>query len=218
MKSYEQAEGIVMTLMASWAEQNGLLTDDDWVWKVDADEFYEPESAEGMIRALTGVFRQCTFGTVQEWQYAYNLDLCFKSSHGRLVKYKKGSKFTNGINLVWPDGTKVRGTQDFKVSWDIGHMHHLSYAKSPELIREKVVSFNRASFKAWYNNVYLEWPDDPKFAYSNNSRIPPWYGTGFLEGQSVALEKRDFDLPQILRGLNFDWTSRIQDRKKELRI
>jgi hypothetical protein len=215
--SYEQAEGVVMTSMAHWAEQNGLVDTGDWLWKIDSDEFYSQSSIEDIINLLKTQFCNHTFGTIPEWQFAYCLNLCFKSSHGRFVKYYKNSRFTNGINLVWPNGQKVKGQRNFIIPWR-SHMYHLSYAKHPTLIKEKVISFNRPSFTQWYNEVYLEWCFDSNKAYENNSKIAPWYGQGFLEGQDIKIQPRDFHLPDFLKPLDITWIPYIIQNKESLKI
>jgi hypothetical protein len=97
-------------------------------------------------------------------------------------------------------------------------MCHLCWLKHPKLVRQKVESFQRPSFTSWYNHVYLKYPFTPEQAYYNNSRIPPYFGKGFAEGQHARLEEFEGKLPEVLQDMEIDWTSYIINHHDELVI
>jgi glycosyltransferase involved in cell wall biosynthesis len=219
-KTREQKEGSVKTNMLKFAEQAELIDNDDWCFTVDSDEFYHEYEIENLISLLKTKYANFDCGRINEWQFAYNLSLCFPSSHGRFVKYKKNSYVKSTHRLIWPNGKSPWQGKSFTVDKNECMMYHLSYAQHPEKIRFKVLSFNRPSLTQWYNTVYLEFPDNPQQAYLNNSKILPYQGKGWAEGNSKPLQNNCPDkIPDILQGfLEIEYLSYIQKNKKILKV
>lgn len=214
----ERSEGIVKTAMLRAAEDLGLISNDDWIFTIDSDEFYKEEDIVKIVNLLKNEFKDHHSGYIEEWQFAYNMELAFKSSHGRFIRYKEGSTVATTHRLIWPDGTTPWNKKKFIIKREDHPMFHMCWTKSPWLIRDKVLSFNRPSFTTWFNNVYLEWPSNSERAYTSNSRIFPHYGNGFAEGQNEPLVEFKGTLPEHLLDLDVNFLNEIIDNKKKLYI
>jgi len=184
----------------------------------DADEFWQKDRFMNIVDK----FRKndkINHVPIEEWQFAYNLRTAFKAEHnGRFFRYINGAKFTTTNHFVYPDGQDITRNYEYLATRDETNMIHLCWTKHPELIRNKVLSFNRASFTQWYNNVYLVYPDSPELAYQNNKRIAPYFGTGFAEGQHERLQEFTGTLPSVLTGMFKCWLSYIRKNKGFLKI
>lgn len=213
----EKCEGINKNRMLKQVENKFGLEDGDVIFIGDVDEFFLPESF-AMHVDLMREHPEWNFIRSEEWQYAYNFNLAFKSSHGRFMRYKKGSKFGTTNHFKHPDGFDITRRPDYVVPRVEAGFFHFCWVKHPQDVRAKVVSFNRPSFTRWFNEVYLEWPNDPKYAYYRNRQIPPYFGTGFAEGMHEKLVKFEGELPKSLEGLEVDWLPYIVSQGKDLII
>lgn len=156
---------------------------------------------------------------VEEYQFAYNLSLAFKASHdGRFMRYIDGARFGTTNHFIHPNKGDITKDYQYLQKREDTLMCHLCWARHPMDIRQKVLSFNRPSFTAWFNHVYLEYPDNPEIAYKNNSRIPPYFGRGFAEGQHEKLEPFHGHKPESLFDINIDYLNYIKENKKLLLI
>jgi len=189
----------------------------DTILILDADEFFSPSSLCN-IPELFRKHNKIRHVRCEEYQFAYNLKLQFKASHGRWMRYVDGAKFGNTNHFFWPDKQDITKRPDIFTNRDDFPFFHLCWAKHPILIREKVLSFNRPSFISWFNMVYLEYPFCSDLAYKNNSIIHPYYGVGYAEGQSQKLYEYNGVLPETLSDLEIDWMPYIIEHKKELLI
>jgi len=212
--SREQAEGQNKNRMLQLAEPE----DGDILCILDADEFWHPERF-GWIVDMFRKHDDIEHVPVEEWQFAYNLHLCFRASHdGRFIRYKRGARFGTTNHFIYPDGRDVTKDYHHLVSRGCTQMAHLCWVKHPLLVRDKVLSFNRLSFTEWFNQVYLEWPDDPEKAYRNNYQIAPHYESGYAEGQHAKIESFCGALPPILEDFKDDWLDYVKQNKEKLRI
>jgi len=151
-RSREQCEGLNKNYML---EKSGI-EHGDIIHVLDADEFYSPEGLLWIIEqfAKDDKKRQCW---PEEWQFAYNLKYAFPARHGsRFLRYINGSHFGETNHFFHGDFDLVLD-KSFVVPRTKSGVCHLSWVKSPALIREKVVSFNRPTFTNWFNNKYLRW-------------------------------------------------------------
>lgn len=204
--------------MKNYMLENSDIEHGDLLIIGDVDEFWDQDRFEYVCKLFTKNDKIENI-PIEEWQFAYNLDLCFEAEHsGRFIRYVNGSKFGNTNHFIYPDGRDVTKDYKYLLRRAITQMCHLCWVKNPELIKQKVLSFNRYSFKCWYQNVYLVYPLNPEVAYQNNSRIPPYYGTGFAEGQHRKLVEFKGTLPEAIRDLDVDWVPFIRDNLQELQI
>jgi hypothetical protein len=157
------------------------VEDNDILHIMDADEFYNHNGIEWIIYQFrnNNAIRQCW---PEEWQFCYNLRLAFKSRHGsRFLRYCTGAHFGK-TNHFYHDRYDLVKDKSFIVPRKISGVCHLAFAKHPELIREKVISFNRPSLTAWFNNIYLRWPNETNlcrqgFAEGQSEPLVPYYGS-----------------------------------------
>ncbi|MHA2009818.1 MAG: hypothetical protein ACXADW_02925 [Candidatus Hodarchaeales archaeon] len=194
----------------------------DIIWMVDADEFYKPQAVTNII-SMFQKNDSLLHVPIEEYQFAYNMNLWFKAGHdGRFMRYIKGSQYSGSQHLITPDGKDLsRENKNGRLPREQSQMYHLCWVKHPLLIKEKVLTFKRPSFTAWYNNCYLRWPINSKLAYNNNrilSRPMGWPGGGFCEGQTEPLQEFDGTLPECLQNIDVNWISYIQENIEKLII
>ncbi len=213
----EWCEGSNKNNMLRKAIEMGLEPE-DIICIIDCDEFWEINRFNDTIDFMRK-YEDVTNVAIEEYQFAYNLRLFFNASHsGRFIRYVKGARFGSTNHFIYPNGEDVTKDYRYLRTREKTGMIHLCWTKEPRLIREKVLSFNRPSFTAWYNYVYLAWPFDPEAAYYNNSQILPWRGLGFCEGQNEKIQEFRGKLPAVLDGFNPDYLPYIQQHAQELRI
>lgn len=212
--SREKAEGQNKNRMLELAEPE----DGDLIFIGDVDEFWYPDRFLDIVDMFKKNDR-LEHVPVEEFQFAYNLRLAFRASHdGRFMRYRKGARFGATNHFIYADGRDV--TKDYRslVPRERSRMCHLCWVKDPQLVRQKVLSFGRPSFTEWFNQVYLEWPDDHEDAYNNNHQIEPYHGRGFAEGQHERLENFRGELPPAIRDFDDDWLEFIREHRQELKI
>lgn len=179
-------------LQAAHPEENDILHIGD------IDEIYDHEGIDWIIRQFKkdNNKKQCW---PEEYQCCYNLQLAFNARHGsRFLRYKKGAKFTTTNHFI-VDGVDYVRDKSFIVPREVSGVIHLAFAKHPIHIKEKVISFNRASFTNWFNNIYLKWPQNP------------FFDRGFAEGQSEPLGPFYGQLPPELENLNIDYFDEVKN-------
>lgn len=216
----EKWEGNNKNMMLGCAD----LEDGDLIYILDCDEFIPRSKLEEIFE----YFRQnphANCARMREKQFAYGFKWWFPSSHPRFLRYKKDRHFATTNHFIENvfdtscenNVRKVNITRNVDVEFD--GMLHFCWSKHPLLIREKVVSFNRESFTRWFNEVYLVWPTDPKKAYSNNSKIPPYHGIGFTEGMHEPLRDSEVELPEVVADIaDTCWLDWIREHADTLRI
>ena len=213
-RNREEYEGLNKNFMLKKSD----VEHGDLIFVLDVDEFWEPDRFNSIVEKFRKN-EKLNHVPVEEHQFAYGLRLCFDAEHnGRFMRYVNGARFGATNHFFHPDGPDI--TKDYRslVSREDTQMCHLCWAKHPAFIKQKVESFQRPSFTSWYNNVYLEFPEQREAVYEINKRIGPYHGTGFAEGQHKRLLPFDGILPPVLRNMHLDWTTQIMTWKKELRI
>lgn len=193
----EQAEnrthgqGVSKKVMFDYGEKHNLLGDNDWIWILDADEFYSKKSVRNIVRLLKTDYKDFDSGIVPEWQFAYSMHYAFLTSHRRFMKYKRGSSIEHVHSLIWPDGKSPWKGRQFYLDVRDALMFHLSYIRHPKRIREKMLSFNRPHYFYWFNKVYIPWTYNRKTAYENNMKTPAHPGEGWHWGCDCPLMEFD---------------------------
>lgn len=196
----EELEGFI--------KQQMLLTAKPWhgdiICLIDADEFHNPESLYNEIEIVKNNDK-INHLILEEWQFCYSLSLYVNASHeSRVWRFVNGAKYTNSNHIIYPDGTDISKDRSYIIPREQSNFFHLSYFKYPNLIKNKVLTFNRHSFTQWYNNCYLLWPQSPEKAYENNRIISQHMGweakdnAGFLEGQCNKIEEFNRPILSIL--------------------
>jgi cellulose synthase/poly-beta-1,6-N-acetylglucosamine synthase-like glycosyltransferase len=213
-KSREEWEGKNKSMMLSYADPD----DGDVVMILDADEFTPKDTLCEIINYFKYNPEVNCVG-LNEWQFAYGFKWCFRGSHNRFFRYKRGSYFgtTNHFYHIKSHTERIDISRKADSMFD--GMLHFSYSRHPQLIRNKVISFNRESFIRWFNTVYLVYPFDKEQAYTNNKVIIPYFGTGWAEGQHTRLEEFKGEFPECLSDLSdICWLDYIRQHVDELRI
>jgi glycosyltransferase involved in cell wall biosynthesis len=176
----------------------------DIIHLADVDEFYLPEG----FTYLLNIFQQnetIQHIIIEEFQFAYNLKLCFNALHdGRFFRYKKGARYTASNHFI-VDGQDISKDDRVVVPRCKSKMLHLCWVQHPIRIRDKVLTFQRDSFTKWYNNRYLIWP-----------RIPD--NKGFAEGQQMPLYEYQGNLPKELTDFQYNYILDIQQNWREYLI
>jgi hypothetical protein len=218
VKSRTIGQGWSNRRIFNYGEKEGLLHNDDWIWIVDADEFYGVASARNIVRLLKTDYAGHHGGDITEWQFAYGMRYGFISSHKRFMKYKIGSSIQHVHNLVWPDGGSPWSKKQFIIDPREAMMFHLSYAKDPWAIRAKMLSFNRPRYINWFNNVYLEFPFNAQQAYKNNAAIDGRYG--WMVGSIHPLIEFDKEaiIPACRDYADWDYIEDVRKHRKKLEI
>lgn len=190
----------------------------DLIYIADCDEFWDPNRFNSIMEKFKNDDK-IRHIPVEEHQFAYGLKLCFNAEHnGRFLRYITGSKFGDTNHFIHPDVGDITKDYSHLAKRSDTQMCHLCWSKHPSFVKQKVESFQRPSFTAWYNNVYLEYPDQKEAVYEINKRIGPYYGTGFAEGQHERLHPFNGILPPVLRNMHLDWTNQIKIWHEELKI
>jgi len=190
----------------------------DLIFILDVDEFWHEERFNDIVERFRNDDKVDHI-PVEEYQFAYNLRLCFNAEHnGRFMRYINGARFGSTNHFIYPDGRDITKDYSRLVRREDTQMCHLCWCKHPLQIREKVISFNRASFRHWYNCVYLGYPVYGEEAYDLNAIIPPHYGKGFAEGQNERLKEFKGKLPWPLRNMHWDHSNYIRRHHDELII
>ena len=218
----EGMEGINKRFMLSYALQNGL-ENGDLLYIFDVDEFYHKDDFNHVLD-LFRKYDSINHVPLEWFNFVYNLKQGVRGSiDGRFLRYRSGSTFGSTNHFVY-EGQDI--TKDYKYlrTLEKCRLYHLSYAKHPINIKEKVLSFNRDSFTQWYNHCYLIGAIDPNLAYSNNrilSSTRGWSGEGFLEGQNHKIEELPVfmkELPDGIKDLDVDWVNYICQNHDKLRV
>jgi hypothetical protein len=213
----EEGEGKTNNNILDTALKNGL-EHGDLIFNWDVDEFWNEENFVRIVE----MFRtndKINHIPIEEWQFAYNTKLAFKASHdGRFMRYVNGSRYKTCTHYVYPDGKDITKDYTYLTKREDTNMCHLCWVKHPKDIREKVLSFKRISFTNWYNHCYLKWPLNSELAYHNNTKIAPYHGSGFAEGQHSRLELFNGILPEVIQDLDIDWITFIKNNFNKLRI
>lgn len=217
IKTREEYEGWVKNEMLKMS----CIEHGDLIYMVDVDEFIFPDNICRIIERFKRDDK-ILHVPIGEYQFAYNMRLEFKASHnGRFMRYHKDAKYGGSQHYIYPDGKDISKDQTYFMPREESQMFHLCWVKSPELIKQKVLTFRRLSFVAWYNACYLVWPRDPQAAYQNNisiSRAYGWPGGGFCEGQKEPLVEFTGKLPEVLNGYNPDYLEYIKENYERLKI
>jgi len=174
--SYDLTEGFIKTeLMNMMEPENG-----DWIWVVDADEFYSEHHLE-MLRSryilnheALQYDKHCI--QVQAMVYAYNFGHFYWARHGRFFRYKKGSYFSSVNHFTWPNGETVYSN---KYNWDLSpmymYMSHCRYIRGTvKRLRDRYIYRQDEAGKRklkWFDEVFMQYPKNKEKALDANEKI-----------------------------------------------
>ena len=205
----EACEGLNKNYMLS----HSSVEDNDIIHILDCDEFYTNAGISFIIDTFKNNDSLLNV-LIMEYQFAYDLKHYFDSGHtGRWMRFKNGSKFKD-TNHFLVNGEDISADRNVVIDREDSGVYHLCWTKPPKLIREKVISFNRPRFTAWFNKVYLMWPLNSQQAYYNNYIITG--KSGFCEGQPHLLKLLEWSLPKEIKMLSSIsyWDDVIENHEK----
>jgi len=182
--------------------------DGDWIWIVEADEFYLAHQLQGLKGRLLLGHKAITehnkhWVTISALTFAYNHFWAYYGYHGRFFRYKKGSKFTLSNHFSWPSGEISTDAH----RWHIPICHlcqfHMKFVKPLNRIRNRCILNTNPKddegYRNWYEKTFKVWPSNPNTAYRNN---PPLHG--WSKGIGTKLFKYDGEFPKELNNLELD--------------
>lgn len=171
---YKRNQGIIKTeLMNLCKPQN-----EDWVWVVEADEFYDERSLK-QLRSRYILNHQALkydrrWISVTMLNFAYDLHHCFFAWSGRFFRYVSGAdfeicnKFRYGNEIVYNDKYRWELPPQYMVGY------HLKYVKPVDRLRQRYMfpsNLAAASKLQWFENVYMKYKTDPVSAYKYNNEV-----------------------------------------------
>ncbi len=129
----------------------------DYCFVVDADEIFDPASLRRMMEyaASNPYVDYWHVRMITYWKSCYyRVDpiepcepvLFLKAGTGSFSDYRRASE--DGIHATIP--------------MEVGFYHHMSYARTDDLVRQKITTFSHADEMqtGWYENVWLGWDSD----------------------------------------------------------
>lgn len=196
-------EGTLKTRMMKAAKPE----EGDWIWIVEADEFYLAHQLKGLKGRLLLGHKSVSehnrhWLTVSSCEFAYNTFWCHYGYHGRFFRYRPGSKFTISNHFHWPN---EEISQD-KHRWHIPICHlqmfHMKYVKPLERIKNRsILNTNPEGdegYANWFNNTFKVWPRNPIRAHRNNP------GGGWVKSSGLQLFKYKGQIPEELCDYDLD--------------
>lgn len=199
---YKRNQGIIKSeLMDLCNPKEG-----DWIWIVEADEFYDERSLKYLKSRYILNHQALKYDkrwiSVTMLNFAYDLHHCFFGWSGRFFRYKNNSSFEICNKFRW--GNKIIYNDEYR--WHIPDQYmvcyHLKYVKPIERLKQRY-QFPKnpaASNKLkWFENVYMKWKKDSEAAYKYNTEVLG--NDGFDTGTSGKLFKYDGVYPKYLEDM-----------------
>jgi len=172
---YDGREGQIKTeLMNAMEPEPG-----DWIWVVDADEFYPKRQLE-MLRSRyilnhEGIKKNpkalCLM--VTSMVFAYGFNHFYFARHGRIFKYSEGAYFNRVNHFTMSNGTPIYSNE---YGWDFSpaylYMMHMRYVrKNLDRLRNRYIYRQDAAGQKkleWFDNVFMIYPKDKEKALNWN--------------------------------------------------
>ena len=178
-------------------------TDGDWIWVVEADEFYHEDSLEQLRSRYILNHQALQFDkrwiSVTMLNFAYDLHHCFFGWSARFFRFKHPSGFEICNKFMW--GNEI--IYNDKYRWELPPQYmvcyHLKYVKPFDRLKQRYTfPKNPAASKKldWFNNVYSKWKYDNDGAYKYNREVLG--NPGFDTGMSGKLFTYDGLYPGVL--------------------
>jgi len=216
--SYDRNQGLIKTILMDSLSPE----DDDWIWIVEADEFYTKSALERLrsryILEHKALNNDKHFLCVNAMIFVYNLNFFTFAYHGRFFRYKKGSYFSTTNNFFHPTGT----VYDDKFRWDIPSqymvMYHLKFVRgSIRRLRSRYLYRHdkRGDDKVqWFDQVFMEYPRNKELALKINKET---FGIdGFISSLQGDLRymQNDPNMPEALKDLDIDLWRMINESRR----
>lgn len=215
---YDIMEGAIKTELMNMLEPE----DGDWIWVIDADEFYSEFSLERLrSRYLLNhdalnYNKHCLM--VSAMVFAYDTHHFYYSRHGRLFRYKKGSYFKSVNHYTLANGEPIYGD---KYGWDISPMYmvmyHMRYVRENlDRLRNRYVYRQDKAGRSklvWFDEVFMKYPSNSELALQKNKYL---FGADGFDGMLSGDLKYINDplMPKILKELNIDLMETIRRRNE----
>jgi len=173
---YDRNEGILKTNLMNMMEPE----EGDWIWIVDADEFYSEWQLERLRSRYLLEHQALQYNKhclmVSAMVFAYNINNFYFSRHGRFFRYKKNSYFSSVNHFTWEGGEPVYGD---KYGWDIPpsylNMYHMRYVRSTidRLRNRYIYRQDKAGMRKlkWFDEVYMHYPINHIEAMKRNEEL-----------------------------------------------
>jgi len=171
---YDVTEGRVKTQLMNMMEPRS----GDWIWIVDADEFYPKRQLE-MIRSRYILGRKdiqnnrfhCLM--VSAMVFAYGFNHFYFARHGRFFRYSRNSYFNRVNHFTWANGTHIYG-DEYGKDLPPAHLYmmHMRYVrKDINRIRNRYIYRQDTAGQRkldWFDNVFMIYPTNEKKALKYN--------------------------------------------------
>lgn len=153
------AEVIVQHWLTEHEQRNfGLarLYDYDYVLIVDADELYEKSDIEVILKDLEK--KEPCYRADKMITYWKNSDYIFEPADGHKPIIAVNPKKVKFYEHRQPMPVEIKMLQDYQPVVGI-KIHHFSWAKKDEKIKEKISSFSHADIirPYWYEDIWQKW-------------------------------------------------------------
>lgn len=171
-KGYKRNQGLIKSeLMDICTPKDG-----DWIWIVEADEFYDEEGLKllGPILGQPALKHDKRWLTVTMLNFAYDLHHCFFGWSGRFFRYKTGSSFEISNKFMWGNELVYNDKYRWHIPAQYMLCYHLKYVKPVERLRQRYMFPHNPAVKSkinWFENVYMKWQEDPEGAYKYNKQV-----------------------------------------------
>lgn len=179
--------------------------DNDWIWIVEADEFYDEEGLKflrGPVLGHPALRHDKRWLTVTMLNFAYDLHHCFFAWSGRFFRYHTPSSFEICNKFMW--GREIIYNDKYRWHVPAQYMvcYHLKYVKPMKRLRQRY-QFPKNPAAAgkmnWFNNVYVKYMTDPAAAYKYNKE--KLGNEGFDTGKSGKLFEYGGNYPKYLEDM-----------------
>ena len=197
---YKRNQGIIKTELMSLCNPK----EGDWVWVVEADEFYHEDSLKQLRSRYILNHQALQYNkrwiAVTMLNFAYDLHHCFFGWSGRFFRYKANASFEICNKFMW--GNEIVYNDMYRWDLPVQYMfcYHLKYVKPIDRLAQRYNFPNNSdlnSKKEWFNNVFKKWPENKEEAYTYNKNILG--NNGFDTGMSGKLFEYGDIYPKYLK-------------------
>lgn len=187
---------------------------DNWIFVVDADEFYTNEQL-GKIRATLEETDKDLI-SVHARMFVYNFRCFIPVLHARLIRITKGMIFKPSQNPHYKNGNSYsKRPEETDTVLENDPMFHYSFVKPPIRMNKRLemeVQGGRRSpaVLRWFEDVFMKWSEqDADDIYKKNKTITGNSGILFA-GPSERIQIYNGRHPEVLNEHPFRWTKDVR--------
>lgn len=185
---YKRNQGIIKAELMNFCDPQ----DGDWIWIVEADEFYDERSLKQLrsryILNHQALKHDKRWISVTFLNFAHDLHHAFFGWSARFFRYKHGASFEICNKFMWGNQLVYDDRYRFEMPPQYMVCYHLKYVKPVDRLRQRYLFPNNPSVSSkikWFDNVYMKWLDDKEVAYKYNREVLG--NDGFDTGMSGEL-------------------------------